>query len=306
MSSFQIVQGTTGYVNPAVAALTTGWSISNKYASHEVCNAGTMVSLTSLGLILGRQYTFTYTVDQYASGGVKLIAGTTNGTNRTANGTYTEALTVAGSAALSFYSDGALRISELKFYDTLTGLQTGTTISFNEGTNQWGPEYQYRAEQVVKFGDDLYALKNGQLWKMNDNPVRNNFFGEQFNSSIIFFANLNPSTVKQFFNIRVRSNRAWFAPNTGDINILPVEQRPAGMLSRLTKNRFKNYQGVYFADFLRNIVDPRYADFTEVQALFKAESLIGEFMEITLINDDTVEVRLMEVDIKSSPSFYTY
>ena len=78
------------------------------------------------------------------------------------------------------------------------------------------------------------------------------------------------------------------------------------MSSRLAKNRFKNYQGAYFADFLMNILDPRFSGNTQIEALFEAEPLRGRVMQVLLTNDDTIEVVLFEVDFKTSPSAFTY
>lgn len=304
--SFNIIQGTTGYINPAQAALDTGWTVSGGDAIHTSCNPGTMTALTALGLIVGRQYTFTYQVKGFASGGVKLIAGTTNGTNRTANGTYTETLTVAGTAILSYYSDGALTISNLKFYDTLTGTIPGTTISFNTKTKQWGAEYSFKQEVYIKFKNKFLSINSGNLWLHNVNPIRNNFNGVQYNSQIQLLANLNPTTVKQWYTMRVQSNRVWYCANYGDITILPTESKIAGMQSRLTKNRFNLYRGSYYADFLRNILDPNFIGSSQVAALFSAESLQGQVMSVLVTNDDTVAVNLLEIDFKSCPISITY
>lgn len=303
--SFNIIQGTTGYLQPAIAAVDQGWTISGGYALHTSCNAGKISSITSLGLIVGRQYTFNYTVDQYTSGEVNILCGATAGASRTANGTYTETLTCTTIAELFFYSNGGLRLSELMFYDTILGPVAGTTISFNPKNNQWGCEYSYQQEVYIRFKNQFYSLKNGGLWQHNVNPVRNNFNGVQYVSEIQLYANIDPTNVKLWWSMRVQSNRVWYCKNYGDLLILPVEERPAGMSSRLTKNRYKNYQGSYFADFLRNILDPRFTG-TQVAALFNAEPLRGRVMEVLLTNDDTIEVVLFEVDFKSSPSAYTY
>lgn len=304
--SLNIVQNSIGYVDPATSAVSTGWTVSEGKATHQSCNSGLIKSKSALNLIVGHQYTITYTVEGYSSGSVNLICGANNGISRTANSTYTETITCTTTSQLFFFSDGNLTISLLNFYDTADGIQAGATISFHEGSNQWGCEYSYQPELMIKFNDDFLAVNNGQLWLMNSSQIRNNFFGVQYKSQVTFYANFEPGTVKEFFNIRVQSNRPWFAPNTGDLIIPPTEERPLGMQSRLTRNRFNNYQGVYFADFLRNIIDPRYAAGTDVKALFEAENLKGRYMEITLTNDDTVEVVLFEIDVRGAPSFYTY
>jgi len=304
--AFQIIQGTNGYIQPSVAALTTGWSVSGGIASHVACNLGIIISKNSYGLIIGRQYTFIYTVSGFVSGSVNIICGSVAGASRTANGTYTDTITCTTTASVGFYSNGVLSVSNLKFYDTVNGLVKGGTISFNSKTKQWGCEYSFQQEVYIKFGDNFFSLKNGGLWQHNVNPIRNNFNGVQYNSQIQLYANYDPATVKIWYSMRVQSNRIWFCANSGDINIDPVLERPLGMSSRLLANRFNNYQGSFFADFLMNILDPRFSSGSQVNALFNAEPLRGRVMSVLLTNTDTVEVLLFEVDFKSSPSAYTY
>lgn len=304
--AFNITQGQTGYYQPQLGSVDTGWSVSGGIATHVPCNAGKITSNNPFGLVIGRQYTFIYTILNYVSGNVNIFCGSVNGATRTANGTYTETLTCTTTAISGFYSNGALSVEKLKFYDTVTGVVAGGTISFHPKTNMWGAEYSYQQEVYIKFGNLFLSLKNGGLWQHNVNPIRNNFNGVQYNSQIQLYANENPTNVKIWYSVRVQSNRVWFFANYGDISIDPVEERPAGMSSRLLANRYNNYQGSYFADFLMNILDPRFSGGSQVNALFNAEPLRGRVMNLLLTNTDTVEVILFEVDFKSSPSNYTY
>lgn len=302
--SIQIIQNTVGYVNPSVSILDTGWSISDIYATHTSCNAGIIKSMTSLGLIVGHTYTVTYTVDNYVSGGVNVIAGTTNGTSRTANGTYTENITVASIPQLSFYSDGSLRISILSFYDVAQGITSGTTVCFNEKYNKWTSEYSAIPELWIKFVDNFFSVKNGQLWLHNSNEIRNNFYNVQYTSKITFYVNINPEMVKNFYSIRQQSTSAWSSSNDGDIFINPYQGKPNGQMSRLKGGNYRNLQGDWFADFLRDLSDPRFG--TTLDALFNGADLQGKVMEITIENADITEVRLVHIDAKTAPQNYTY
>lgn len=302
--SLQIVQNTTGYADPAISAVDTGWTVSGIYAIHASCNAGSIKNAEGYGMAIGRQYTITYVIDNYVSGQVYLMMGTTMGTPRTANGTYTETLTLAGNDIISFYSDGSLRLSELSIYDVENGLNEGTTITFHEGSNTWGSEKSFQPEVFIKFVNQFLSIKNGQLWLHNVNETRNNFYGVQYVSKVRFFDNVNPTTVKIYYSTRVQSNKRWACPGDTDIIIYPTEGRSLGMNSRLKPGNFNNYQGSFFADFLRNSIDPRFDD--TLDALFKGEPLRGRILDVTYTNSDTVEVILFEIDIKSSPSAYTY
>lgn len=303
--AFNIITGTPGVFDPTGSYVDSGWVIADGYATHSPCNAGKMAYVPGFALIIGRQYTITYTLDNYISGGVKVILGTTNGTTRTANGTYTETLTCVGTATMQFFSDGALRISAFSVYDTAIGSLPGKIVAFYDGEKKkWGMEMSYSTEQMCRFKSAFYAFKDGSIWLQNSNEIRCNFFGVQYVSLVHIIANVNPTELKIYYSMRVKSNRVWYAANTGDIFIPATEGKTNGMQSRLHKPQFRRLQGNYFADFLRNMLTPGFD--TPKLALFKGVELRGEYMEIILTNDDTVDVTLFEIDIKSAKSMYTY
>lgn len=302
--AFSITTGTTGVIDPNADLIDSGWSISGKIASHSGCNAGTMKMANVNGLVIGRSYTITYEVLERTSGLVRVLCGTTAGTDRTAAGKYTETLTCAADTHIYFYSDGTLSIESLSFYDPDAQVDNSITITFNEDNKRWVQDYSFKPEMFIKFIDSMFALKNGQLWVHNKSDVRNNFYGQQYISQITFYVNGQPTEHKVFFSTRVESNRVWAMPNNGDISILPTEGKLLGMSSRLKKGNFKRLQGSYYADFLRNILDPTQPD--ELTSLFQGEVLRGRFMEVTITNDDTIEVILFEIDVKTAPSLYSY
>lgn len=297
--AFQIVQGTTGYVDPAVAILDSGWSVDGVYARHTPCNQGEMNALVDFGLQIGRNYVFEYVVDQYVSGGVFLIAGDTFGTNRTAAGTYTETLFTANSPLLHFFSDGELRIRNLSFYDALLGPQSGRTLTFNERANKWVQEWSWQSEMMVKFIDKLFGFLNGELWRFNVNPVMNTFFGVKYPAQVTFISNQDYEKGKLWFNMRMDSTGNWYAPS---LVIPPNDQFPNGMQSVLTSKNIKSIDGKMWADILRDFTDPNFAYITDpalrkANALFRGRMMQGGYLIVTLQNDDVTEATLSSVEI---------
>jgi len=303
--AYNVITGVVGIVDPSGSYIDSGWVISEPYATHFPCNPGTMKYNHDFGLVVGKTYVVKYTVDNYISGSVLISLGGTDGIARNANGTYTENITCSSNTDISFFSDGSLRISGLSVYDQAVGLQPGYSVAFYDGDQKrWGLQYSFVPEYQVRFKNNLYQFQNGGIWLHASNETRCNFFGVQYNTSVTVVANINPTEIKIFYNIRVQSNRVWAALATGDINIPSTEGKTDGMQSRLMANRFRMLQGNYFADFLRNILTPGFD--TDLQALFKGAELRGEYMEITLTNTDTIDVRLVEIAISSSKSMYTY
>lgn len=286
----------------------SGWDIQGNYAIHYPCNPGYIKWLTTDAMQAGSSYVITYIVSGYSSGIVRAEIGTTQGINRNANGTYAETIVAADNGLLRFYSDGMLRVTYVSIYDSTAGVKPGTTVCFNdaEGSTEkkWMGERSGLPELMIKFVDKMFMLKNGALWLCNNNPIRNNFFGVQYTSQIGFYINTNPTQVKLYYSMRQKSNKPWIMPDNEDIVILPVDKKPLGMKSRLKKKKFIYDKGDWFADFLRNVLDPRFD--TELDALMGGEELMGSIMRLNMINSDTVEVILFTADVEHSPAMYTY
>lgn len=293
-----IIQNTVGYLNAPVEATSTGWGISDGYAVHQNCQSGNITSLTNFGLVIGRQYIFTFTVDNYGSGGVQLFAGTTAGTNRTAAGTYTQTLALAGNTTIKFFSDGNLRVSGLKFYDLLLGPQAAQVISFFDKANKWCADYEYENDTMAKFIDNFITWKGGALWVHNTNPVQNNLYGVQYSSKITLIVNTEYQKEKLFYNFRMDAVGNWYMPN---IQTSPSNQFPNGMTSQLKKNNFKLIDNKLWSDILGDINDPNFATISDpvqrrLKALFGGRKMQGGWLIVDLICDDTTYSEISSVE----------
>ena len=279
-----------------------GWSVSNGIAYHNGCNQG-FIELQGNSFKVGVPNVFEFEVLEWSSGFVRLDVGNLSGEAISSKGIVKETFTPNSlSDKVMFYSDGNLAIKSLSIY-TLTSETNGATIAFSERGNRFVTYYSYNPENMINFNDRFFAFKNGILWEQNVNEVRNNFFGVQYDSVATFYVNTAAGTIKDFFTMRVNSNSIWSCPQKGDIKVFPTKGKSAGMLSRLKKGKFENAQGKFFADFLRNMVDPRFD--SELEALINGAELQGDVMEITIRNSDTFEVRLIDVTVEMEAQNYT-
>lgn len=299
MGSITLLKNIPGIMTPQVDFIDSGWEISNGYATHYPCNAGYIISVGIDGIQLDVNYEITYEVTNYVSGSVRLFSGTEAGSARTANGVYTENVVFSGTTVLKFYSNGYLTIGKLVIYD-LDAEQQPVTIAFSEKHKLWVNQQNVPAENFVRFGDDFFAFKNGNMYKQDSNEVRNNFFGDQFSSEITFYVNSDPASVKLFHNLIEESNGKWEVISA---KIKPYPGKNLGMQTRIKPDRLKELQGIYYADFLRNMLDPRFG--TQIEALLRGEEMRGRVMEITIRNSDTTEVTLFAVDVKYSTQMLT-
>lgn len=297
MGAITILKNTSVAIDLASDSQDNGWDVSNGYANHSSCNSG-VIKNTVFPTVTGQEYTLSYKVLNYSSGQVYMIIGGVNGTSRTADGIYKETLVADDDSGVQFYSDGNLSIGLVKISQ---GNSPATTIMFNENNNKFVSYVSAQPEYMAKFINSFFMFKDGQLWENNINGTRNNFFGEQFTSKITFYCNLNPTEVKNFYTLREKSNKVW---TVAEAKIDPREGKSVGQRSRIKKGNFKSLQGDWFANFLKDLNDPRYT--TELDALFNGADLQGNVMEITIENTDTVEVRLLSVDVEVSKQEYTY
>lgn len=82
----------------------TGWSIAQGKASSDGTQTGDSDLTQNVGTI-GETYTIRYEVSGYSAGNVTGLAGTAEGTDRSANGVYTDVVTAAGSGLLGLRAD---------------------------------------------------------------------------------------------------------------------------------------------------------------------------------------------------------
>lgn len=290
-------------LDPFLLAISQGWTISEGIAYHSGCYPGIIV-LKNIEVSEDTTYIINYEIKSRVSGGVYPIIGGVNGTNRTAIGNYTDTIVVPDGATdltVKFYSDGELSVSYMNAYPVLDNPINGHTLAFNSDNNKWTTEYHWKPEMMLKFVNDLFSWENGRLWQHNVNETRNLFYGQQSYSEIQIIFNINPYEVKNLYSIRVNSNLAW---SVTDVYIRPIVGKQSGQRSRIKSGNFVKINGQWFADFLRNQLDPLFG--IELEALFKGSQLQGTTASITLRSEDTTDVRLVSVDILSDPQAYTY
>lgn len=306
MGSYIAIKGQTLSINLLDDLRDNGWVISGGKAIHSGCNPG-FIELLGSNYTIGVPNEFEYKVVDYTNGYVNVQVGSSVGNNISSNNeSVKEVFTPQVNDKVRFYSNGNLAIKVLSISPVLPdGTSNGITLGFYEKDNKWGGNYSYLPETMIRFVNSFFTFKSGELWRHNQNVLRNNFYGEQYTSKIVFYVNLSPDEVKNFFSMRQKSNKVWTASNNDDIYIYPSEGKPNGQSSRLKMGRFKRLNnGDWFVDFLRDISDPRFMN--EQDALRNGSLLQGNVMRVTLENDSAEEVRLLSVDVIVGTQQYTY
>lgn len=298
MSTIAIQYGQTALIDPQIEYADSGWVIDGQYATHYPCFAGNMDYTPTLPFIDGKQYDFTYVVDGYNSGSVKLKFGGVDGTSHSANGTFTDTFEYSDGDILQFYSDGSLRVTLLSIAEHLEAVvQNATTFAFHEPTNKWVENYSWAPEAMINFGKRFFTLINGQLWEHETNPIAGNFYGTKYPAQITFVLNKEYEKDKLWQNLRMDAKGAWYAPV---VTTPATNQFPRGMATRIKKNNVALIDGKLWADVMRDINDPNFAGQPAVEVVYKGRQMQGGVLEVTLECND-----ITQSEIISAEFYYT-
>ena len=154
------------------------------------------------------------------------------------------------------------------------------------------------ADWVASLSLGFVSFMGGDIYSHNSNDVpRANLYGEQKEVKVSIVANQEPNLVKILDSIGLHTDGTWAVES---VVIPKTLNQPNGMYSILPKERFKKREGVYQAEFLRNMKTTS-ATISSIEAI-KGETLRGNSAVITLKNSDTQEVKLYKVDLYQTSS----
>jgi hypothetical protein len=85
------------------------------------------------------------------------------------------------------------------------------TISYKESAQGFNTFWSYQPDWMTSINNRFFSVKDGQLWEHYDeaNPVRNNFYGVQYPSTLKMLINESPSEIKVVKAIDLESNKAF-------------------------------------------------------------------------------------------------
>jgi hypothetical protein len=198
------------------------------------------------------------------------------------------------------YNTYILTIKPSRFSQVTYGFEEG-----DQATDGWKSKYSFVPNVYGICDNTLVSFVDDEMWLHDSDSVDAcNFYGTQYDWYVKFASNAGPKTLKMFKNIRVHCNTKVEAPNNGDVLIKASGAYPSGMQSRLKGGRWLNYEGVWCADFLNDILDPEASSADD--ALMNGRNLRGEIIIVKLYAVDPTSVaQLFAVDIESFASMKT-
>ena len=135
------------------------------------------------------------------------------------------------------------------------------TLSFtdkSEANSGWSSFYSYIPDYMVNMNNEFYTFKDGQLYIHNKpEGVRNNFYGQQYNTEIEFLSNEGPSEVKIFKTIEIEGDsKEWDVTVATDIES-----------GHVNKADFENKEGFKYSYIRRNAIDEVKTELLSVQGI---------------------------------------
>lgn len=130
------------------------------------------------------------------------------------------------------------------------------TITYSPRVTGWTSYHSYLPEWMVSMNNYLYSFKNGNLYKHNSNTVRNNYYGQQYDSKITTIFNTDPSQTKSFKTIATNSSTAW------DTAILSDQGE-----GYIEANWYALKEGTWYAYIRRNEATHNDVSMTSVQGI---------------------------------------
>lgn len=141
------------------------------------------------------------------------------------------------------------------------------TFSPKEDIQGWVNFYSFLPDFMCPMNNRFYTFKGGNLYLHNSNEVRNNFYGEQYTSTIQTVFNDAPTETKLFRTLAIQGDSGWSATVETDIqDNAYIEQ-----------DWFEKKEGAWFA-YLRSLQTT--PAFTGEYAL-RSASGIGRSSDVT-------------------------
>lgn len=167
------------------------------------------------------------------------------------------------------------------------------TLIFDEEHNRFESFASFIPEMMCTLGTTLCSFKDGVLWTHDDDGFYNNFYGDQFDSSITPVFNQAEVAKKTFLTVEEIASQAWDCPEivTGSNSYGAVKQT-----SNLIVSDFEELEGNYNAAFLNAS--------NSIGGLIDGDSLKGNLMSVQFraiipVSPNNLLVTLSMLTVKS-------
>lgn len=152
------------------------------------------------------------------------------------------------------------------------------TITYDDGVKGWTSFHSWVPDWMSRLNNRFFTVKGGQLYLHNDedNPVRNNFYGVQYATTLTYIINQEPSTIKVAKTINTESNKAFDVIIKSYLN----DETTSITQSTIDVNEFVNKEGKWYAYTRRNELGGDYSA-KDVYGLGRVQGILGSNLQFT-------------------------
>ena len=173
---------------------------------------------------------------------------------------------------------------------------TNYTVSYSESSGGWVSFKSWLQESGVTLNNQYYTFKYGNLYQHHQEKApRNNFYGDQYDSSVQVLFNEEPGTVKSFQTLNYEGTQSRITPDFNDNQYWDNEEKFGWYVDNLytdlqegKKHEFKSKEGKWFAqvqgettkwldDGTAGNIDTKEFSYQGVDELAKFEIIDGGF-----------------------------
>jgi len=121
----------------------------------------------------------------------------------------------------------------------------GESVSFKENVKGWPSRLTFNFENGVSINGIFYTFKDGQIWRQHSpEGVRNNFYGQDYNSGIKLIFQDNPSQIKNFLTLGYEGTQAKTATKKGWVVNSVVTNEQEGKIVEFKEKEGKWYSQI--------------------------------------------------------------
>lgn len=152
------------------------------------------------------------------------------------------------------------------------------TITYDDGVKGWTSFHSWIPDWMSRLNNRFFTVKGGQLYLHNDedNPIRNNFYGVQYATTLTYIINEEPSIIKVAKTINTESNKAFDVTIKSYLN----DETVSITQSTIDVAEFVNKEGKWYGYIRRNELGGDYSA-KDVYGLGRMQAVSGNNLQFT-------------------------
>ena len=179
-------------------------------------------------------------------------------------------------------------------------VNTYQTLAFDESVRGWTSFYTYKPEQIFSIQSNYFSVKDGQLWRHNNETGQNNdrsiFYGVYSDSSITFVFNPQVSLSKVFKTVNYEGSTGWEVSSFNAARSFDLNDTSNLVYSydegAYTENGIQYYAGFYKKEgkYFANLINNSQATPGEIVFGNDITGVKGYYATVTISTDSSTQV----------------